>query len=410
MTVAASNHKSPRPLGAAVGRLLVVDDNEMNRDLLSRRLSRRGHSVELAEDGQKAIDLIASEPFDVVLLDIMMPGIDGMEVLRIVRETHSAADLPIIMATAKDESEDVVAALKLGANDYVTKPLDFQVVLARVQTQLALKRANDALTAAHARMKRDLEAAARVQQALLPASLPATDRARFAWHYQPCDELAGDSLNLFKIDSRFVCMYVLDVSGHGVPAALLSVAVTRSLTPTVDASSLVTEASDEQGASDIQLSELACRLNAIYPMKSNASHYFTLVFGILDTHTGGFRFVAAGHPGPIVVRPGEPPALVDVPGFPIGIVPEADFEETCIELRPGDRMYLHSDGINEEMNKSSEQFGRERLASVLGKCAEQSLEESLESVVNEITSWRGDNNFTDDVSILGVEMLNHSSD
>ena len=124
-----------------LGALLVVDDNEMNRDILARRLRRRGYSVAVAEDGQRALDMIAAQPFDLVLLDIMMPGISGLEVLQRLREHHSVADLPVIMATAKDQSEDIVTALKLGANDYVTKPLDFAVVLARTQTQLALRQA-----------------------------------------------------------------------------------------------------------------------------------------------------------------------------------------------------------------------------------------------------------------------------
>ena len=118
------------------GKLLVVDDNEMNRDMLSRRLSRRGHTVVMADNGQKALELIEQQSFDVVLLDIMMPGISGIEVLEIIRRSYSASDLPVIMATAKADSEDVVAALKLGANDYVIKPLDFPIVLARVQAQL----------------------------------------------------------------------------------------------------------------------------------------------------------------------------------------------------------------------------------------------------------------------------------
>ena len=118
------------------GKLLVVDDNEMNRDMLSRRLSRRGHTVVMAENGQKALELIEQQSFDVVLLDIMMPGISGIEVLETIRQSYSASDLPVIMATAKADSEDVVAALKLGANDYVIKPLDFPIVLARVQAQL----------------------------------------------------------------------------------------------------------------------------------------------------------------------------------------------------------------------------------------------------------------------------------
>ena len=126
-----------------VDRLLVVDDNEMNRDMLSRRLKSKGYVVEMAEGGQQALDMLAESPFDLILLDVMMPGISGIDVLRAVRQTKSRADLPIIMATAKDQSDDIVEALKLGANDYVTKPIDFPVCLARVQSQLALKRAQD---------------------------------------------------------------------------------------------------------------------------------------------------------------------------------------------------------------------------------------------------------------------------
>ncbi len=123
--------------------LLVVDDNELNRDMLSRRLKSRGYIVDTAEDGYRALEMIAEGNFDLVLLDVMMPGISGLEVLEKLREKSGPADLPVIMATAKDTSEDIVAALKLGANDYVTKPLDFPVVLARVQSALSLKHATD---------------------------------------------------------------------------------------------------------------------------------------------------------------------------------------------------------------------------------------------------------------------------
>ena len=120
------------------GSLLVVDDNEMNRDMLSRRLARRGHTVETAVDGQQALDMIVKQNFNVILLDIMMPGISGIEVLKQIRESYSASELPVIMVTAKGDTDDVVAALKLGANDYVIKPLDFPIVMARVQTQLEM--------------------------------------------------------------------------------------------------------------------------------------------------------------------------------------------------------------------------------------------------------------------------------
>jgi CheY-like chemotaxis protein len=118
------------------GDLLVVDDNEMNRDMLSRRLSRRGHTVVTAENGEDALACIEQQSFDVILLDVMMPGMSGIDVLRHIRQFHSMSELPVVMVTAKGDSDDVVSALKLGANDYMTKPLDFPVVLERIQIQL----------------------------------------------------------------------------------------------------------------------------------------------------------------------------------------------------------------------------------------------------------------------------------
>ncbi len=140
-------------LRAKGGHLLVVDDNELNRDMLSRRLKSRGYQVTVAVGGRQALGMIEREPFDLVLLDVMMPEVSGLDVLRIVRPEFSRADLPIIMATAKDQSEDIVEALKLGANDYVTKPIDMPVALARIEAQLSLKRAMEEIR----RLARDLE-------------------------------------------------------------------------------------------------------------------------------------------------------------------------------------------------------------------------------------------------------------
>lgn len=136
-----------------VEHLLVVDDNALNRDMLSRRLEKRGYRVTVAEDGRQALASIENTSFDLILLDVMMPGIGGLEVLESVRKSTPATELPVIMVTAKDQSEDIVGALQLGANDYVTKPLDFPVVLARCQTQLSLRKA----TLEVAQLNRQLE-------------------------------------------------------------------------------------------------------------------------------------------------------------------------------------------------------------------------------------------------------------
>ena len=137
--------------------LLIVDDIADNRSILVRRFERRGFEVTEAGGGAEALALIAARAFDVVLLDVMMPEIDGIEVLKRCRERFSPVELPIIMVTAKSQSEDIVGALALQANDYVTKPVDFPIALARVNVQLERKQANDALTLAHALLEERVE-------------------------------------------------------------------------------------------------------------------------------------------------------------------------------------------------------------------------------------------------------------
>jgi len=379
------------------GRLLVVDDNEMNRDLLSRRLQRRGYSVEVADGGAAALKAVEGGTFDLILLDIMMPDIDGMEVLTRLRETHSQTELPIIMATAKDESSDIVAALKLGANDYVTKPLDFPVVQARVATALAHKRAAEALKAANERMQRDLEAAARVQRALLPDEAPVVEGVELTWYYRPCDELGGDALNIFELDDRHVALYVLDVSGHGVPSALLSVSVGHQL------SQMFAQRGDgnEIGNELIDPAQLARRLNILFPMDAKARLYFTVVYGVLNTETREFRFVSTGSPGPTVIHADGRTDVHDVPAVPIGMFPESEYENTSIQLQVGDRLYLYSDGLYEERHaESGEIFERERMTGVLADKRTDSLEQSITSLVDAVVEWRGDPHLSDDATIV----------
>ena len=128
-----------------VASLLIVDDIPENRDVLARRLGRRGYLIETAEDGQSALDIIASQPVDLVLLDVMMPGISGLEVLKEIRKSRSRLELPVIMVTALNESFDAVEALSIGANDYITKPIDFAVAMARIDAHLEMSRDSTAI-------------------------------------------------------------------------------------------------------------------------------------------------------------------------------------------------------------------------------------------------------------------------
>jgi len=266
-----------------------------------------------------------------------------------------------------------------------------------------IERQNQDLFCANQRMKRDLDAAARVQRTLLPEGLPEIQGLNFAWKYKPCDELAGDALNIVRINDDLIALYLLDVSGHGVPAALLSVTVTRSLHPRAGgAPSLVAGPGANPDAVDPV--QVASRLNALYPMESNGDHYFTMIYGLLDVRTHRLRFTVAGHPGPILVREGSPPKRLDVMGFAIGIIDDAEFEESVIDLQHGDRLYLYSDGLTEEVNPQDDEFGNERLLNAIAECQGFSLQDTLESLVQQVVAWRGEEHLRDDVSILAVSV------
>jgi sigma-B regulation protein RsbU (phosphoserine phosphatase) len=264
-----------------------------------------------------------------------------------------------------------------------------------------IDRQNQDLSLANQRMKRDLDAAARVQRTLLPDNLPEVQGLSFAWSYRPCDELAGDALNIVRINDDLIAVYLLDVSGHGVPAALLSVTATRGLHPRAGgAPSLV--AGPGPNAQAVDPVQVASRLNSLYPMTSNGGHYFTMVYGLLDVHTRRLRFTVAGHPAPILASTGGQPKRLDASGFPIGMVEEAEYDESVIELQPGDRLYLHSDGLTEEVNARGEMFGDERLLSAIADGQALGLKDTVESLVRQVIAWRGADHLRDDVSILAI--------
>jgi phosphoserine phosphatase RsbU/P len=398
-------------------KLLVVDDDDSNRDMLSRRLAREGYPVEIAADGPQALAAVNAATIDLILLDIEMPGMNGFEVLRKLRETYPATKLPVIIATARHDRKDIIEALELGANDFVTKPLDFPVVLARVRTQLSHKQAVDRilklesdlreqnleLEAANARMRRSLELASRMQQSLLPAGPLHIPGLNFAWVYQPCDELGGDILNVFRLGRGHVGMYLLDVSGHGVPAALLSVTLNRILEPVPGQASLVEQLGTD-GMEPRPPRAVVEELNSRFQMSDKYLQYFTLFYGVLDVASRKLKYVSAGHPPGIFVPAKGERQFLDHASFAVGWFEDAKYDEWELELNAADRLLLYSDGCNETMNAQSDQFGKDRLA----ECFRQEprdLQKDMECVVNEMKTFRGEGPIRDDVSLLGMEIL-----
>jgi phosphoserine phosphatase RsbU/P len=259
------------------------------------------------------------------------------------------------------------------------------------------------LATSNARLKRDLQAAARIQQALLPAALPDTAPVGLAWTFRPCEELAGDLLNIFLLDDRRVGFYVLDVSGHGVAASLLSVTASHFLTPHGDNSLLKAPPRDGQPGKLAKPRDVIQRLNARL-CSDRSEQFLTLFYGILDLASYSLCYANAGHPHPVVLSEESEPRVLNRNGLPVGIVEEAEYEDTEVRLRPGDRFWLYSDGLLEAMNAADEQFGKERLLAAMQPRLPEALSDAIRRVLRNVESWTGDRGQQDDISLVAFEI------
>nr|HQV32766.1 response regulator [Calditrichia bacterium] len=234
-------------------RILIAEDEAVSRRLLERRLTEWGHEVVAAVNGREALAFFREAPFSLVITDWVMPEMDGLELVRRIRR-EAEEYVYIIMLTSKAEKSDLVKGMDNGADDFIHKPFDKEELRVRlrageriVELEARLKQKNEALSQASDKMFESIRAAAVIQNSLLPAQVPDLPNVRVAWRFQPCDELAGDILNVLQLDEENLGFYVLDVSGHGVPAALLAVTLSRILSPLEDQASLLIEKDEKTG-------------------------------------------------------------------------------------------------------------------------------------------------------------------
>jgi sigma-B regulation protein RsbU (phosphoserine phosphatase) len=403
-----------RPNGKAVrpASILAVDDTAANLQVLTGMLKDRGYKVRPVPSGRLALLAAKKTPPDLILLDINMPEMNGYEVCRVLKADESLRGIPVIFISALNENLDKVNAFATGGVDYITKPFQMEELHARVETHLKIRRlqveledTNARLERANTRMSYDLEAAARIQKTFLPPTAPKVQGLEFAWCYRPCDELAGDGLNIIPLGGGRVGLYILDVSGHGVASALLSVTLSRLMSPPSDPSSILVRDHEAVDRPDIAApAQVADHLNRLFPFDTLTGQFATLMYGILDSSTGEFRYVSAGHPGPLLLPSGGRPVIVESPGFPIGVAEDA-YGEQCIKLAAGDRLFLYSDGLPDTMNPTGDRFGDARLLAAIERGTAQPLRKGITMILGEIERWREGEKPRDDVSILAVEMV-----
>jgi sigma-B regulation protein RsbU (phosphoserine phosphatase) len=277
-------------------------------------------------------------------------------------------------------------------------------ITARIQAEDAVREANAQLEVANQQMKRDLEAAARIQKSLLPDKAPRSEKVRFSWVLQPCDELAGDNLNIYPLDGNRLAVYTVDVSGHGVPASLLSVTLSHWFSRLFQgpvSSAVSAEVNREVCFAPAEVVE---QLNREFQMNTENAQYFTMCYGVIDIEAQEFRYVTAGNPPLIVSRNNGTTEVLAIDGFPIGIVEQPGYGEQVIKLAPGDRVFLYTDGVVEVEDEKMNMYGTDGLATEIRKSSEKSLDGCVESIMESVRAWVNSRGILDDVSILAFEL------
>ena len=383
-------------------RILVVDDNEMNRDMLSRRLARRGYDVATAEDGRRALAMIEDGAFDLVLLDIMMPEVNGYEVLERLKADSTRRHIPVIMISAVDEMESVVRCIKLGAADYLPKPFDVTLLQARVEASLAVKRLHDREKAYARSLERELEIGRQIQQGFLPETLPDAPGWDLAARFRPARQVAGDFYDAFWMPaedasggaSRRIGLVVADVCDKGVGAALF-MALFRSLLRAT------AQAASGPPAGDPLLHVVRTVNDYIATTHDRANMFATVFFGALDPASGHLRYVNAGHDAPLVVDPDGQRRLLDPTGPALGLLPEVTFSTEETTLAPGTTLAAFTDGASDAQGPDGTFFGEARLLDLLAAPA-PSADALLGRVDDALAAHAHGTEPFDDVTLLAV--------
>ncbi len=340
----AEEEKTLKPEKHSQANILVVDDDPQNCDLLARRLVQEGYQVIQAYGGNEALAKLRSElVIDVVLLDVLMPDLGGFEVLVLIKEDEKLRHIPVIMISALDQLESVVRCIQHGADDYLGKPFNLTFLRARLGASLDRKRLRDqeqriylALKKTQEQLVGELAEAEAYVRTQLPKLI--TGKVSTQWEFISSSSLGGDAFGYHWLDEHHFCLYLLDVCGHGVGAALLSISALN----TISGQAL-------SGVDFKDPAQVLGALNGAFQMETHNNMYFTMWYGIYDARTGTLTYASAGHPPALLLEPGSTtgPIQLKTPNFLVGGLRNIKFVTATTQIKPGSRLYVFSDGVYE---------------------------------------------------------------
>jgi sigma-B regulation protein RsbU (phosphoserine phosphatase) len=331
-----------------MAQILIIDDDPTTRLILAKALSSEGYKVEVASNGKIGLDKAQELNPSLIICDWMMPLMDGLEVCRNVKSISSLANTYFILLTSRDGVEDIVKGLENGADDFLPKPIRKDEFKARVRAGLRLHQANKDLEFQKLRLEADQAQAAEYVRSLLPKTL--NGKVNINSYFQPSTQLGGDSFDFYWVDQDHLVIYLLDVSGHGVGAALLSVSVINLLRTKGLQSKNVNEIVDLTDPSQVLKT-----LNEYFQMSKYNDLYFTIWYGVYNKNTQKLTYSSAGHPPAILISPSIPdqPRCLKTSGLPIGIIPEAIYQNASCSVEPQSELYIFSDGVYEMTQKDN---------------------------------------------------------
>ena len=372
--------------------VLLVDDAPANIQIVNSIL-KDIYKIRIATSGAKALELVkVAPPPDLVLLDVMMPEMDGYEVCTRLKSDPETRDIPVIFLTGQTEVEDETKGFDVGAVDYIHKPFSPAVVKARVQTHLVLRGIREQLAQQLITIQKELETARQIQLSILPSAVPKIEGLDIAARYIPMTSVAGDFYDFIVVDEKRIGILVADVSGHGMPAALIASMLKIAL------SSQVGHAEDPARVL-LGLNEALCG--------KFQHHFVTAAYVFVDMQKLTLTYAAAGHPPLLLWGGSDGVRAVEENGLFLGKFSFATYTSIELPIKAGDRILLYTDGIPETANPAGVEFGTEAFRKFLGADRSTSADHFADRLLAELSNWSARESaeeLDDDMTIVAIQV------
>ncbi len=371
-------------------RILIVDDVPQNIQILGTILREYGYDILFARDGLQALVQVESDPPDLILMDVTMPDMDGFETCKRLKKMPEAQDIPVIFLTARAATEDHVKGFESGGVDYVTKPFKTLELLARIRTHLQLRREIQERKRREAQMAIELKRARKIQESLLPKKLPTIPNVHIFTKFVPMEQVGGDFYQIIEQEQGKIGIVLADVTGHGIPAALISFMVSSIFTDCI-----------QTGRSPADVMDLANKkLIPQFPIGNLAS----IFYAVYDPATKMMNYVNAGHPSGLLLRSGEKDIIeLGLSGTMVGILQHA-FEEKTVQMVAGDKLLLYTDAIIDARDDTDKRLGMKNFSSFIFQHHQVPMEELLDKVYDYGLKYGRYENYEDDFTLVGLQI------